>query len=172
MTSYCVAAGSTNYVNAATVPRKSFAIQITPERLALSCRMKKTSAPLATACAFPPLVNSISACLVKAALTCAIAGRRYPATGAGSAYFSGAAGEETDPFPASKQHRYYAKLIVHWRLKRQKERSDESVSTEFIPTVLLFLRFLIVAVKKTIPPVTICAIRRKKRAITLSIKPL
>ena len=34
--------------------------------------------------------------------------------------------EETDPFPASKQHRYYAKLIVHWRLKRQKERSDES----------------------------------------------
>ncbi len=54
------------------------------------------------------------------------AGRRYPATGAGSAYFSGAAGEETDPFPASKQHRYYAKLIVHWRLKRQKERSDES----------------------------------------------
>ncbi|MFO6427291.1 radical SAM protein [Escherichia coli] len=40
VTSYCVAAGSTNYVNAATVPRKSFAIQITPERLALRCRIK------------------------------------------------------------------------------------------------------------------------------------
>ena len=36
------------------------------------------------------------------------------------------------------------------------------VSTEFIRPVLLFLRFLIVAVKKTIPPVTICAIRRKE----------
>ena len=45
------------------------------------------------------------------------------------------------------------------------------VSTEFIPTRIA-IRFLIVAVKKTIPPVTICAIRRKKRAITLSIKPL
>lgn len=46
------------------------------------------------------------------------------------------------------------------------------VSTEFIPTRIAILRFLIVAVKKTIPPVTICATRRKKRAITLSIKPL
>ena len=62
VTSYCVAAGSTNYVNAATVPRKSFVIRITPERLALSCRMKKTSAPLATACAFPS-IGKLHLCL-------------------------------------------------------------------------------------------------------------
>ncbi len=35
--------------------RAVFVIRITPERSALSCRMKKTSAPLATVCAFPPL---------------------------------------------------------------------------------------------------------------------
>lgn len=29
-------------------------------------------------------------------------------------------------FLHQNNHRYYAKLIVHWRLKRQKERSDES----------------------------------------------
>ena len=46
--------------------------------------------------------------------------------GAGRTHFSRAAGEKADSFPASEQYRYYAKLIVHWRLKRQKERSDES----------------------------------------------
>lgn len=46
------------------------------------------------------------------------------------------------------------------------------VSTEFIPTRIAILTVSNRRGKKTIPPVTICAIRRKKRAITLSIKPL
>lgn len=46
------------------------------------------------------------------------------------------------------------------------------VSTEFIPTRIAILTVSNRRGEEAIPPVTICAIRRKKRAITLSIKPL
>ncbi len=118
-----------------------FVIRITPERLALSCRMKKD---------FCATCNRLRVSSIGKLHLCLFgeggvnlrdsAGRRYPATGAGSAYFSGAAGEETDPFPASKQHRYYAKTYRTLAAKTSKRRDQMSqVSTEFIPTRIAIL---------------------------------
>lgn len=83
-------------------PAQVFVIRITPERLALSCRMKKTSAPLATVCAFPPLVNSISACLVKAALTCAICWKTIPSNRRWKRVFQRRCGRRNRPISCIK----------------------------------------------------------------------
>ncbi len=97
VTSYCVAAGSTNYVNAATsrasllpsrLRRRDWPYHADEKDFCATCNRLRVSS----------IGKLISACLVKAALTCAICWKTIPATGAGSAYFSGAAGEETDPF--------------------------------------------------------------------------
>ncbi len=97
VTSYCVAAGSTNYVKqrrsrasllSSGLRRRDWPFMPYEKDFCATCNRLRVSSA----------VNSISACLVKAALTCAICWKRYPATGAGSAYFSGAAGEEKTHF--------------------------------------------------------------------------
>ncbi len=63
---------------------------------------EKTSAPLATACAFPPLVNSISACLVKAALTCAICWKTIPSNRRWKRVFQRRCGRKNRPISCIK----------------------------------------------------------------------
>ena len=103
--------------------------------------MKKTSAPLATACAFEASIGKLHLCpFGEGGVNLRDLLEDDTQQQALEARISAALREKKQTHFASKQHRYYAKLIVHWRLKRQKRRDQMSqVSTEFIPTRIAIL---------------------------------